>query len=59
MDRAPNWPAKESQSMQPFQNKKSDDLPKTENRLVQAKKKGCKKAKCSKWKGGACKCGRD
>lgn len=25
----------------------------------EAKKKGCKKAKCSKWKGGKCRCGRD
>ncbi|CAK6693221.1 hypothetical protein IFHNHDMJ_01379 [Synechococcus sp. CBW1107] len=24
-----------------------------------AKKKGCKKSKCSKWKGGQCRCGRD
>lgn len=23
------------------------------------KKKGCKKSKCSKWKGGKCRCGRD
>jgi hypothetical protein len=26
---------------------------------VQAKKKGCKERKCSKWKGGKCRCGRD
>jgi hypothetical protein len=25
----------------------------------QAKKKGCRKKKCSKWKGGKCCCGRD
>ena len=25
----------------------------------QAKKKGCKKKKCSHWKGGSCRCGRD
>ena len=24
-----------------------------------AKKKGCKQNKCSKWKGGSCRCGRD
>lgn len=24
-----------------------------------AKKKGCKQDKCSKWKGGKCRCGRD
>jgi hypothetical protein len=23
------------------------------------KKKGCKQSKCSKWKGGKCRCGRD
>ena len=23
------------------------------------KKKGCKQQKCSKWKGGKCRCGRD
>lgn len=23
------------------------------------KKKGCKKSKCSHWKGGKCRCGRD
>ena len=28
-------------------------------RLKQAKKKGCKKSKCSHWKGGKCRCGRD
>jgi hypothetical protein len=26
---------------------------------VQAKKKGCKQRKCSHWKGGKCRCGRD
>ena len=25
----------------------------------QDKKKGCKKQKCSNWKGGKCRCGRD
>ena len=30
----------------------------SENRLAQYKKKGCKKSKCSKWKGGTCRCGR-
>jgi len=25
----------------------------------QRKKKGCKKDKCSKWKGGKCRCGRE
>lgn len=24
-----------------------------------AKKKGCKQKKCSNWKGGKCRCGRD
>jgi len=24
-----------------------------------SRKRGCKKSKCSKWKGGKCKCGRD
>ncbi|MXW11793.1 MAG: hypothetical protein F4099_06410 [Synechococcus sp. SB0673_bin_10] len=23
------------------------------------RKKGCKRSKCSKWKGGSCRCGRD
>ncbi len=27
--------------------------------LQTAKKKGCKKSKCSKWKGGKCRCGRE
>jgi hypothetical protein len=27
--------------------------------LQTAKKKVCKKQKCSKWKGGKCRCGRD
>jgi hypothetical protein len=27
--------------------------------LQQAKKKGCKQKKCSNWKGGKCRCGRD
>jgi hypothetical protein len=27
--------------------------------LQVAKKKGCKQQKCSKWKGGKCRCGRD
>ena len=30
----------------------------SENRLAVNKKKGCKKSKCSKWKGGTCRCGR-
>jgi len=30
-----------------------------EVRQLQSKKKGCKKQKCSKWKGGKCRCGRD
>lgn len=25
----------------------------------QDKKKGCRQQKCSKWKGGKCRCGRD
>ena len=29
------------------------------NRLQQSKKKGCKQKKCSHWKGGKCRCGRD
>jgi len=28
-------------------------------RLLALKKKGCKKKKCSNWKGGKCRCGRD
>jgi hypothetical protein len=28
-------------------------------RLQQDKKKGCKKQKCSNWKGGKCRCGRE
>jgi hypothetical protein len=27
--------------------------------LQAQKKKGCKQSKCSKWKGGKCRCGRD
>lgn len=27
--------------------------------LQAAKKKGCKQKKCSNWKGGKCRCGRD
>jgi hypothetical protein len=27
--------------------------------LSQPKKKGCKKTKCSNWKGGKCRCGKD
>jgi hypothetical protein len=27
--------------------------------FVAAKKKGCKQKKCSNWKGGKCRCGRD
>jgi hypothetical protein len=27
--------------------------------LRQPKKKGCKQTKCSKWKGGKCRCGRE
>ncbi len=26
--------------------------------LRQSKKKGCKQTKCSKWRGGGCRCGR-
>jgi hypothetical protein len=28
-------------------------------RLLALKKKACKKKKCSNWKGGKCRCGRD
>jgi hypothetical protein len=27
--------------------------------IKRGKKKGCKKSKCSKWKGGRCLCGND
>jgi hypothetical protein len=27
--------------------------------LRQQKKKGCKQTKCTKWKGGRCRCGRE
>ena len=27
--------------------------------LACGKKKGCRRKKCSKWKGGDCRCGRD
>ncbi|MEX1315773.1 MAG: hypothetical protein AB1Z22_01450 [Synechococcaceae cyanobacterium] len=27
--------------------------------FVATKKKGCKEKKCSNWKGGKCRCGRD
>jgi hypothetical protein len=27
--------------------------------FLSLKKKGCKKSKCSKWKGGSCRCGRE
>jgi len=27
--------------------------------LRQQKKKGCKQTKCSKWKGGKCRCGKE
>lgn len=29
------------------------------NALRAEKKKGCKQKKCSKWRGGGCRCGRD
>jgi len=36
------------------------DLPDPFNRgLKRGKKKGCKQKKCSKWKGGKCRCGRE
>ncbi|MFM9041090.1 MAG: hypothetical protein ACKOHJ_02350 [Vulcanococcus sp.] len=34
-------------------------LPARQAALATAKKKGCKQKKCSKWKGGKCRCGRD
>lgn len=38
----------------------SEDLPSKGGRTPeQPKKKGCKKKKCSHWKGGSCRCGRD
>lgn len=39
----------------------ASDLPLQPLGRVQAcaKKKGCKQKKCSKWKGGKCRCGRD
>ncbi|MBU6249925.1 MAG: hypothetical protein KGO47_02010 [Cyanobacteria bacterium REEB417] len=35
------------------------DAPARDGRCIQAKKKGCKQKKCSHWKGGKCRCGRD
>ncbi len=37
----------------------SDEAPKTRTATEHSKKKGCKKQKCSHWKGGQCRCGRD
>jgi hypothetical protein len=37
----------------------SDEAPKQRTAAEHAKKKGCKKKKCSHWKGGQCRCGRD
>jgi hypothetical protein len=43
----------------------SDEAPSQRNAPGQgiatahAKKKGCKKKKCSHWKGGRCRCGRE
>lgn len=36
-----------------------NDCPIPQASLRQEKKKGCKQSKCSKWKGGKCKCGRE
>jgi len=38
---------------------RSDEAPKRRTARGHAKKKGCKKKKCSHWKGGQCRCGRD
>jgi hypothetical protein len=35
------------------------DAPTAARGPQQSKKKGCRKKKCSKWKGGKCCCGRD
>jgi hypothetical protein len=39
----------------------ASDLPQPSRQapLACGKKKGCKQKKCSKWKGGKCRCGRD
>lgn len=37
----------------------SDKAPIKRPSSEQAKKKGCKKKKCSHWKGGQCRCGRE
>ena len=37
----------------------SDEAPNKRTATEQTKKKGCKKKKCSHWKGGQCRCGRD
>ena len=37
----------------------SDEAPKTRTATEHTKKKGCKQKKCSHWKGGQCRCGRD
>lgn len=37
----------------------SPDAPASRGPRQQSKKKGCKKQKCSKWKGGKCCCGRE
>jgi len=38
---------------------RSDEAPKTRAATEHNKKKGCKKKKCSHWRGGQCRCGRD
>ncbi|QVV69262.1 hypothetical protein [Synechococcus sp. LA31] len=37
----------------------SDEAPMKRPSGEHAKKKGCKQKKCSHWKGGQCRCGRD
>lgn len=37
----------------------SEATPEKARTTAHSKKKGCKKKKCSHWKGGQCRCGRD
>jgi hypothetical protein len=48
-----------AQPLGPFADSSPVAPERTPGPLSTAKKKGCKKTKCSKWKGGKCCCGRE
>lgn len=59
LDVYPNLPVEVAAMAAPIGPRNDTPPPLGKRGLCADKKKGCKQNKCSKWKGGKCRCGRD